>query len=87
MACSVISVTTELIPVQNLGVLAGMGTFYAWFLTIFLCVPILKFVPTRANMSDKKSEVRSDRSARYIQFINRHKNIIFLYGMQKSYEI
>ncbi len=35
---------TELMPIRQLGLLGGFGTFVAWFLTIFTLVPILLWV-------------------------------------------
>jgi uncharacterized protein len=70
-------VSTELIPVQNLGILAGLGTFYAWMFTIFFCIPLLKFIPINQISLAKSKEVSPELTSRYIQWLNRHKNIIF----------
>jgi len=70
-------VTTELIPVQNLGVLAGLGTFYAWMFTVFFCVPMLKFIPINNISLDKSKELSPEFTAKYIQWVNRNKNKIF----------
>ena len=76
-------VSTELIPVQNLGILAGLGTFYAWMFTVFFCVPVLKFIPIKQVSLAKSKEVSSEFTSKYIQWINKHKNGIF-YIFQSS---
>ena len=70
-------VSTELIPVQNLGILAGLGTFYAWMFTIFFCVPVLKFIPIKQVSLAKSKDVSPEVTSRYIQWVNRNKNPIF----------
>ena len=72
-------VSTELIPVQNLGTLAGLGTMYAWCLTIFLSVPILKFIPMKNVDIGNSKELKPETATRYVQFVNTNKNFIF-YG-------
>lgn len=72
-------ITTELIPIQNLGILAGLGTLYAWILTIFFSVPLLKFIPISNISLGKSKEFSPEFAARYIQWVNRYKNFIF-YG-------
>lgn len=36
--------TTELVPIQVLGLLAGLGCFLAWFYTIFFLMPLLAVI-------------------------------------------
>lgn len=36
--------TTQLVPIRHLGLLAGIGCLIAWFFTIFLLIPIVKLV-------------------------------------------
>lgn len=72
--------TTELIPIQHLGALSGIGTGVAWVFTIFLICPILKYVPMRKNKKIKRVGVSEEASARYTAWLNRHRKII-VYGI------
>jgi predicted RND superfamily exporter protein len=38
---------TKIVPVANMGVMDGFGTLMAWFFTIFLVLPLLKFFPLK----------------------------------------
>lgn len=38
---------TKIVPVAHMGILDGFGTIIAWFFTIFLVMPLLKFLPLR----------------------------------------
>lgn len=38
---------TKIVPVANMGVMDGFGTLMAWFFTVFLVLPLLKFFPLR----------------------------------------
>ncbi len=76
---------TELVPVRQLGVLAGVGCFYAWFITIFLMGPLLFWfsfkVPEhfkKIGRSGKGEITEESFSMRAALFINRHKKKIVL---------
>jgi len=45
---------TELIPVRQLGVLAGVGCFFAWVMTIFMMGPLLYYVPFKVPKHFKR---------------------------------
>ncbi|MAW07605.1 MAG: hypothetical protein CME61_04915, partial [Halobacteriovoraceae bacterium] len=66
--------SSDLIPIQNLGVLSGIGTGVAWVLTIFLLCPLLKFVPSgKKKKKLKRVKISDELSARYTRWINKYK--------------
>ncbi len=72
--------TTELIPIQHLGALSGIGTGVAWVFTIFLICPMLKYVPLKKGRKAKRVGVSDELSARYTAWIDRNKKVI-VYGI------
>ena len=72
--------TTELIPIQHLGALSGIGTGVAWVFTIFLICPMLKYVPLKKGRKTKRVGVSDELSARYTAWIDRNKKVI-VYGI------
>ena len=46
---------TDLVPIRELGILAGSGTFIAWILSIFLLSPLLLYLPFGNKQVDESS--------------------------------
>jgi predicted RND superfamily exporter protein len=67
---------TELIPVRNLGLLAAMGTMYAWLLTIFLALPLLLYIPYRRFTLKEGVTFSEEKCRRYIEFLDRNKRLV-----------
>ncbi|MCO4781458.1 MAG: MMPL family transporter [Candidatus Cloacimonetes bacterium] len=69
---------SPVVPTINLGLLAGVGSFIAWILTMTLLTPILLLVPIRVSNSKKKEEVLmvSDRTKNYVKFLKRKRPIV-----------
>ena len=46
--------TSPLTPISNLGLLASLGTLFAWVLTIFLIIPLLLMLPIKGSASNSR---------------------------------
>jgi uncharacterized protein len=69
---------TELLPVQQLGWLAGIGTGLAWILTIFFICPILSLIPYR-QLGFKSEKTLSDKfSETYVNWLDKYKTSIIV---------
>lgn len=67
---------TELIPVRNMGLLAGIGTLYAWIISIFLILPLLLYIPYRKFSLKEKVTFSEEKCRKYIDWIDRNKRLI-----------
>jgi len=77
---------TELVPVRQLGILAGIGCFYAWFITIFLMAPLLFW--TSFEVPEHFKKIGKNRKGKIAQdsfpmkaayFIDKHKKRILVF--------
>ena len=70
--------TTELIPVKHLGYLAGLGTIWAWVLTIFFIGPLLVMLPHKKLSIGIKFSFPKIPLEPYLQFIKRNSVVIIV---------
>ncbi len=72
----------DLVPIQRLGLMAGLGCFVAWFLTIFLLCPVLLLYPLRLPsiftkaFSHLQDEEEAKSSKKFIRFISTRPKMI-----------
>jgi len=71
--------TTELLPVKNMTLLAGIGVMYAWFLTIFVIVPLLPKLPYRAFRFKEQTKFSFQKAVKITEFLNEWKIPIFMF--------
>ena len=82
--------TTDLLPIGELGLLAGGGTLLAWIFSIFLLTPLLLYVPMRIP----KRKVKINKGFIYkhiidkyfssdgaLNFIDKHKGKIIIFAI------
>lgn len=72
---------TELIPIRQLGILAGVGCFFAWALTIFFMCPMLFWVPFKVpkhfkSLTGQAEDGVSPLARKYTSFLNKNKGKI-----------
>jgi hypothetical protein len=73
--------TTKLIPIKHLGLLAGIGCMIAWVFTITFLIPLLKVVSFKVPpIFEKKAKENSDHSLekRAFKIIHRYRYLIIL---------
>lgn len=66
----------KIIPIANMGMMNGYGTILAWFVTIFLAIPLLKYFPLKNIKEDETSETKTSdyigaKSKAYTKFLVR----------------
>lgn len=49
--------TSDVVPIANMGILAGIGIMIIWLLTIFLLGPILLLLPSKKSQSKKPTSL------------------------------
>ena len=69
---------TELVPVRQLGILAGIGCFYAWLTTIFFMCPMLFWIPFKVpkhfkSLTGKSEDGVHPKAMQLVELIDRHK--------------
>jgi len=75
---------TDLVPISNLGFMAGFGAIIIWMLTIFLLMPLLLFIPFKVSPKKKYSNLKKNKifsvfeSQNYSSLINRNKVTIII---------
>lgn len=70
------SIGSSLVPIADLGLLAGFGTLFSWFLAIFMVVPIVVLFPVKAHVRAEK-EIGLARARKFVAWIGRHAWSIF----------
>ena len=68
--------TTELLPVKHLGTLAGLGTLWAWFITIFAIAPLLLLFPHKQRLAEKSFNWPKFPIKNYISYLKRNRTLI-----------
>lgn len=72
-------VTSNIVPIKDLGILAAFGTSVAWILTIFFIPAIFKifptglFIPKDGFKERKKRFLTMERCQAYVNFLFKHK--------------
>jgi predicted RND superfamily exporter protein len=69
---------TELVPVRQLGILAGIGCFFAWLTTIFFMCPMLFWIPFKVpkhfeSLTGKSEDGVNPYAAKLVDKIDAHK--------------
>lgn len=75
---------TELIPVRELGTLAGIGCFIAWMITIFLMGPVMYYINFKVpkhfhHLTGNNEGDLNPKMVAATQFLNRHKGKIIIF--------
>ncbi|KPA13202.1 RND transporter [Candidatus Magnetomorum sp. HK-1] len=52
---------TDLVPISNLGFMAGFGAIIIWMLTIFLLMPLLLFLPFRVSSKKHPNYMKKNK--------------------------
>ncbi|CAM2069892.1 MMPL family transporter [Sulfidibacter corallicola] len=76
--------TAELVPIVGLGVLAGVGTLFAWLVTILILCPLLSLLPikVRGDSERHKPNAPHPLAVRYARWLrNNGKLVIAGYGL------
>lgn len=72
-------ITSDIIPIKDLGILAAFGTSVAWLLTIFLIPPIFRifpaklFIPKNGYKKSKSRLLTYERCEKYVSAVFRFK--------------
>tara|TARA_R110002072_G_scaffold534_8_gene4294 strand:+ start:45699 stop:48002 length:2304 start_codon:yes stop_codon:yes gene_type:complete len=73
---------TELMPIRQLGILAGFGCFMAWIVSIFFMGPLLSLIdfktPKHFMIKTKERVIARPWAYTFTHFINRNKNFILI---------
>lgn len=74
---------TELVPVKELGVLAGIGCLFAWLITIFFMTPMLFWVPFKVpkhfvSLTGKSEDGVNPKAKKLVEILDRHKGKMIL---------
>lgn len=74
---------TELVPVKELGLLAGIGCFFAWMITVFLMGPVMYFINFKVpkhfeNLTGAGESSINPRALKLAHFLNHHKGKILI---------
>ncbi|MCF8059887.1 MAG: MMPL family transporter [Bacteriovoracaceae bacterium] len=75
---------TELVPVRQLGILAGIGCFYAWLTTIFFMCPMLFWIPFNVpkhfqSLTGKSEDGVHPKAVLLVEFLDRHKGKMLIF--------
>ncbi len=68
---------TDLVPIQELGVLSGIGTLLAWLFTIFAIFPILVILKPKSRIKNSKFS-KGEWSKPYYEFLERNSSKIII---------
>ncbi|CAM2005452.1 efflux RND transporter permease subunit [Acanthopleuribacter pedis] len=60
--------TAELVPIIGMGVLAGVGTMFAWIVTIFVLCPLLTMLPIKVKKEENATHI-SDAHPLAIRYV------------------
>ena len=71
-------ITSPLEPITDLALLAGIGTLYSWFLTLFMVVPLVVIFKVKAKPREEK-ELGHKRAKFLITWIEKHSWAIFIW--------
>lgn len=65
--------TAELVPIIGMGVLAGVGTLFAWLLTILILCPMLAMLPLKVKKEEDATHISDAHptAIRYTQWLQR----------------
>lgn len=63
--------TSEVMPIMEMGVMAGLGTFFAWIATLLILVPLLVLLPLKIKRSGAfaKHDVPNIFAVRYARWL------------------
>mgnify|MGYP002623093609 CR=1 FL=1 len=72
---------TGLVPVQSLGLLAAIGTVYAWIFTLFFMSPLILFLPEWGHrlLFTQKKEILIFSSEKWFSFIKNYQYSIITF--------
>ena len=70
--------TAELVPIVNMGILAGVGTLMAWLVTMLLVAPLLSMLPLKVKLAEIKHTEREAHplALRYAQWLQNHRRTV-----------
>ncbi|MCR9205230.1 MAG: MMPL family transporter, partial [Halobacteriovoraceae bacterium] len=74
---------TELVPVRELGTLAGVGCFFAWAFTVFFMTPLLFWLPFKVpkhfvSLTGQSEDGVSPFSVKLTNFLDRNKEKLLI---------
>lgn len=75
---------TELMPVRELGILAGIGCFFAWFFTVFFMTPLIFWLPFRVprhfkSLMGQSLDGVNPISRKFVKILDGHKGKVILF--------
>ncbi len=65
--------TAELVPIIGMGVLAGVGTMFAWLITILMLCPLLALLPIKVKKEEDATHISEahPQAIRYTRWLQR----------------
>ncbi len=72
--------TADVVPIVQMGIMAGLGTLFAWLATMLLLVPTLAWLPLRIKQKTDMTtaEQPSALAIAYVSWIQRHATMVIV---------
>lgn len=71
-------VSSDLVPIQNFGLLCGIGSLFAWVFSILIVTPLLDYWSPNLTIANQSSEFLQKPFAALLWFTDRPKKVIIL---------